>query len=437
MKSSTSVPVEANSPATRERETMWRPLRKQGTKLGSNLASALEAVWSNRLRSLLTTLGIIIGIAAVIAVITLAQGANAYFTARFSQLGTTVLTIQAGSSSSGGASNGAGSRASLSANDVQALVNLPHVLGVSPVIQTGGEIAYSNTNWFTGVQGVSSAYQSLDNWPVSEGSWWSQSDEQIGMPVIVLGQTVVKNTFSLTGTNPIGQTVRWGRSLYRVVGVLAQRGSLGGNDQDDIAFVPYTNVLHLFSAKGPVQLDRILLQADSVNNVSQVQQEATLALEQTHHIPPGGQNDFTMSTPQQLIDQENQSNAALEDLLIGLAAISLIVGGIGIMNIMLVSVTERTREIGLRSAVGAQPSDIRNQFLVEALILCTIGGCVAVPFGLGGAYLLTHQFGFPFVPSVLAILLAIGVAAVVGIGFGLYPAARASRLDPIVALRSE
>ena len=305
------------------------------------------------------------------------------------------------------------------------------------MINTGGEIAYSNTNWRTGVQGVSSAYQSLDNWPVSEGSWWSQSDEQIGMPVIVLGQTVVKNTFGLTGTNPIGQTVRWGRSLYRVVGVLAQRGSVGGNDQDDIAFVPYTNVLHLFSAKGPVQLDRILVQADSINNVNQVQQEATLALEQTHRIPPGGQNDFTMSTPQQLIDQENQSNAALEDLLIGLAAISLIVGGIGIMNIMLVSVTERTREIGLRTAVGAQPSDIRNQFLVEALILCTIGGCVAVPFGLGGAYLLTHQFGFPFVPSVLSILLAIGVAAVVGIGFGLYPAARASRLDPIEALRSE
>jgi len=226
-------------------------------------------------------------------------------------------------------------------------------------------------------------------------------------------------------------------AIHRVVGVLAQRGSLGGNDQDDIAFVPYTNVMHLFSAKGPVQLDRILVQADSVNNVSQVQQEATLALEQTHRIPPGGQNDFNVSTPQQLIDQENQTNASLEDLLIGLAAISLIVGGIGIMNIMLVSVTERTREIGLRTAVGAQPSDIRNQFLIEALILCTIGGCVAVPFGLGGAYLLTHQFGFPFVPSVLSILLAIGVAAVVGIGFGLYPAARASRLDPIVALRSE
>ncbi len=437
MKSSTSVPVEASAPAIGERETVWHPLRRQGTKLGSNLTGALEAVWSNRLRSLLTTLGIIIGIAAVIGVITLAQGANAYFTARFSQLGTTVLTVQPGSSSSSGASNGAGSSPSLSANDVQALANLPHVLGVSPVIQSGGVIAYNNTNWRTGVQGVSFAYQSLGSWPVAEGSWWSQSDEQIGMPVIVLGQTVVKNTFGLTGTNPIGQTVRWSRSLYRVVGVLAQRGSVGGNDQDDIAFVPYTNMMRLFSAKGPFPLDRILVQADSLNDVSQVQQEATLALGQTHHIPPGGQNDFTVSTPQQLIDQENQSNAALENLLIGLAAISLIVGGIGIMNIMLVSVTERTREIGLRVAVGAQPSDIRNQFLVEALILCAIGGCIAVPFGLGGAYLLTHQFGFPFVPSVLSILLAIGVAAVVGIGFGLYPATRASRLDPIVALRSE
>jgi putative ABC transport system permease protein len=437
MKSSTSVPVEASAPAIREQGAVWRPLRRQGTKLGFNLAGALEAVWSNRLRSLLTTLGIIIGIAAVIGVITLAQGANAYFTARFSQLGTTVLTVQPGSSSSSGASNGAGSSPSLSANDVQALVHLPHVLGVSPVINSVGVIAYSNTNWRTGVQGVSFAYQTLGNWPVAEGSWWSQSDEQIGMPVILLGQTVVKNTFGLTGTDPIGQTVRWGRSLYRVVGVLAQRGSVGGDDQDDIAFVSYTNMMRLFSAKGPFLLSNILVQADSVNNVNQVQQEVTLALEQTHHIPPGGQNDFTVSTPQQLIDQENQSNAALENLLIGLAAISLIVGGIGIMNIMLVSVTERTREIGLRVAVGAQPSDIRNQFLVEALILCAIGGCIAVPFGLGGAYLLTHQFGFPFVPSVLSILLAIGVAAVVGIGFGLYPATRASRLDPIVALRSE
>ncbi len=437
MKSPNSAPVEASSSAIRERETVWRPLRKQGTKLGSNLAGAFEAVWSNRLRSLLTTLGIIIGIASVIAVITLSQGANAYFTAQFSQLGTTVLTVQAGSSSSGGASNGAGSSPSLRLNDVQALANLPHVLGISPVIQSGGVISFSNKNWRTGVQGVSLAYQSLGNWPVSEGSWWSQSDEQIGMPVIVLGQTVVNNTFGLTGTNPIGQTVRWARSLYRVVGVLAQRGSIGGNDQDDLAFVPYTNTLHLFSAKGAFPLDRILVQADSVNNVSLVQNEATLALQQTHRIPPGAQNDFSVSTPQQLIDQENQNNASLEDLLIGLAAISLIVGGIGIMNIMLVSVTERTREIGLRAAVGAQPSDIRNQFLVEALILCVIGGCVAVPFGLGGAYLLTNQFHFPFIPSVLPILLAIGVAGLVGIGFGLYPAARASRLDPIVALRSE
>ncbi len=437
MKSPTSAPVEASSPAIHERETVWRPLHKQGTKLGSNLAGAFEAVWSNRLRSLLTTLGIIIGIAAVIAVITLAQGANTYFTARFSQLGTTVLTVQPGSSSSGGASNGAGSNPSLRVNDVQALVNLPHVQGVSPVVQSGGVVSYSNTNWRTGVEGVSYAYQSLGNWPVSEGSWWSQSDEQIGLPVIVLGQTVVNNTFGQTGTNPIGQTVRWARSLYRVVGVLAQRGSVGGNDQDDIAFVPYTNMLHLFSAKGPFPLDRILVQADSIDNVSQVQQEAALALQLSHNIPLGGQNDFTVSTPQQLIDQENQTNASLEDLLIGLAAISLIVGGIGIMNIMLVSVTERTREIGLRTAVGAQPSDIRNQFLVEALILCVIGACVAVPFGLGGAYLLTNQFGFPFVPSAFSILLAIGVAGVVGISFGLYPATRASRLDPIVALRSE
>lgn len=248
---------------------------------------------------------------------------------------------------------------------------------------------------------------------------------------------MVKNTFGLSGTDPVGQTVRFSGQLYRVVGVLSPRGSQGGANQDDVAFVPYTNLQKLFSAKGPALLDSILMQADSVNDISQVQQEVTQALEQTHRIPPGSPNDFTVSTPQQLIDQENQSNAALEDLLIGLAAISLAVGGVGIMNIMLVSVTERTREIGLRAAVGAQPSDIRNQFLVEALILCVIGGCVAVPFGLGGAYLLTQHFGFPFVLSASAILLAIGVAAAIGVSFGFYPAARASRLDPIVALRTE
>jgi putative ABC transport system permease protein len=253
----------------------------------------------------------------------------------------------------------------------------------------------------------------------------------------VLGQTVVKNTFGQSGTDPVGKPVRFSGQLYLVVGVLAPRGSQGGANQDDIAFVPYTNLQKLFAAKGPAQLDSILVLADSVNAMSQVQQEVSLALEQAHNIPPGSQSDFTVSTPQQLIDQENQSNATLEDLLIGLAAISLVVGGIGIMNIMLVSVTERTREIGLRAALGAQPSDIRNQFLVEALLLCVIGGGVAVPVGLGGAYLLTHQFGLPFVPSGFAILLAIGVAAAVGIAFGFYPAVRASRLDPMVALRSE
>jgi len=418
------VKSSTNLPASR-REAAWRPLRQQRTKLEASLASALEAVWGNRLRSLLTTLGIVIGISAVIAVFILAQGVNAYFVAQFSQLGTTVLTIQPNTFGSGGSPAGS----LLSAADVQVMGKLQHVAGVSPVITIGSQVIYGNKSWYASVEGVASTYQSMSTWSLSEGNWWSQNDEQLGLPVIVLGQAIVKNTFGLTGTDPINRIVRLNFQLYRVVGVLASGGSLS-QDQDDTAFIPYTNLLHI----GSIPFNTMLVQVDSVDNINLVQQEVTLALEQ---IVPGGQSSLTVSTPQQLIDQENQSSAALENLLVSLATISLVVGGIGIMNIMLVSVTERTREIGLRVAVGAQPSDIRNQFLVEALILCAIGGGIAVPFGLGTGFLLTRQFGFPYIPNLLAILLAIGVAAAVGLGFGFYPAVRAARLNPIVALRSE
>lgn len=426
---STGAPVTRMFAVDRQ-ENLRRALEHQGTKVGSNLATALESVWSNRLRSLLTTLGIVIGIAAVISVVTLSQGVNAFFLQQFAHMGTTVLTVQPASSGNSNGLNGP----TLTTADITRLAKLPHVLGVSPVLSSGGQIVYGANTWTTDIEGVSTFYQSMNDWTLSEGHWWSQSDEQLALPVIVLGQTVLEHTFGVIGSTPIGRTVRVNGQLYRVVGVLTPRGDLGSTDQDDIAFVPYTNLLRFEAA---LPLTTIQIQADSVSNVNLVQLEATLALERDHSTAVGSPSGFIVNTPQQLIDQQNRSQAALENLLIGLAAISLAVGGIGIMNMMIVSVTERTREIGLRVAVGAQPSDIRNQFLVEALLLCVIGGGIAVPFGLGLGYVLTAQFHFPFVPSVSAIMLAIGVAAAVGISFGFYPALRAARLDPIAALRSE
>jgi putative ABC transport system permease protein len=413
--------------------TPSHPMRR-GLLIGANLRAALKALRANGLRSFLTMLGVIFGVAAVIASVTLTSGVGANITQQFASLGTNMLVITNGVASNRGALEGTGSAPSLTVSDVQALTTVPHLVNVSPLLVVHVQAIYGGQNWSTQVAGVYPSYQSLQNWQMAEGSWFSTSDEAAGLPVVVLGQTVVQNLFTSSGTDPIGQTIRINNQLYRVVGTLQPKGQSGGGSADDVIYVPFTTALGRLD--NTTFVSSIQAQVDNVNNVTQAQQDVTTLLEKQHHIQAGA-DDFRVFSSNQLIQTAQQNIDAIAALLIGIAAISLTVGGIGIMNIMLVSVTERTREIGIRMAVGARQSDIRNQFLIEALTLSAVGGIIGILFGLFGGLALVVAFRQPFTLNILAILLAFGVSATVGIIFGLYPAVRASRLDPIEALRTE
>ncbi len=409
--------------------------RGRGLLIGANFRTALKALQANKLRSFLTTLGVIIGVAAVIAIVTLTQGVSATLNQRLTGLGTNILMIQSGAPSRNGAFQAEGSAQTLTASDVQSLVAIPHVANVSPVITVRGQVIYGNRNWNTQVQGVYPSYQSLQNWQLAGGTWFSTGDQVGAAPVAVIGQTVVDNLFTPAGIDPIGQTIRINNQLFRVVGTLQTKGSQGFGNADDVIFVPSTAAQDRL--KNSSYVDQIQIQADSATNVAQVQQDVTTALEKQHHIAAGGTDDFRVLNANQLLQTAQQTTALLTALLVGIAAISLTVGGIGIMNIMLVSVTERFREIGIRMAVGARRSDIRNQFLIEAVVLSAVGGVIGILIGLVAGLGISAALGLPLVVSLLGILIAFGVAAIIGICFGLYPAVRAARLDPIVALRSE
>ena len=419
--------------------TMPSPSRLQprgrGVLIGANFRTALKALRANQLRSFLTTLGVIIGVAAVIAIVTLTQGVSVTLNQRLAGLGTNVLVIQSGSASRNGAFQGEGTAQTLTMSDVQALTPIPHVANISPVISVGAQAIYGNRNWNTQVQGVSPSYQSLQNWQLARGAWFSTGDQLGAAPVAVIGQTVVDNLFTPAGIDPIGQTIRVNNQLFRVVGTLQSKGSSGFGNADDVIFVPSTAAQDRL--KNSLYVDQIQIQVDSSTNVAQVQQNVTTTLEKQHHIAAGATGDFRVLNANQLLQTAQQTTTLLTALLVGIAAISLTVGGIGIMNIMLVSVTERIREIGIRMAVGARRSDIRNQFLIEAVVLSVIGGVIGILIGLLAGLGISAALGLPLVVSPLAILIAFGVAAIIGIGFGLYPAVRAARLDPIVALRTE
>jgi putative ABC transport system permease protein len=409
--------------------------RGRGLLISANFRTALKALRANQLRSFLTTLGVIIGVAAVIAIVTLTQGVSATLNQRLAGLGTNVLMIQSGSASRNGAFQGEGTAQTLTTSDVQALSTIPHVANISPVISVGAQAIYGSRNWNTQVLGVYPSYQSLQNWQLARGTWFSTGDQVGAAPVAVIGQTVVDNLFTPAGIDPIGQTIRINNQLFRVVGTLQSKGSSGFGNADDVIFVPSTAAQDRL--KNSLYVDQIQIQVDSSTNVAQVQQNVTTILEKQHHIAAGATDDFRVLNANQLLQTAQQTTTLLTALLVGIAAISLTVGGIGIMNIMLVSVTERIREIGIRMAVGARRSDIRNQFLIEAVVLSAVGGVIGILIGLLAGLGISAALGLPLVVSPLAILIAFGVAAIIGIGFGLYPAVRAARLDPIVALRTE
>ena len=401
-----------------------------------SLKSAVRALRANILRSLLTSLGIIIGVGAVIMMISISEGNSASINQRLSTLNPLQLTIRPGSArSAGNVRQGGGTLQSLTQADADAIAQQLGVTAASPVINANGQIIFSNQNWQTSIQGVYPDYQQIGSWTMQEGSFISDSDEQSGKNVAVLGQTVVDNLFS-AGIDPVGQQVRISNVPFTVVGTLASKGSTGfGANADDIVFIPLSTAMQRLNHSQYV--NSIVLTANNPANVNNVQNEVQQLLEQRHNITNSLLDDFTIQNLSQVLSTVQSANQSLTILLVSVAAISLVVGGIGIMNIMLVSVTERTREIGIRIAVGARPRDVMTQFLIEALVLSILGGAIGALLGPFGAVLMSGTNGFPFVLDPLSILLAFGVAAMVGIIFGFYPAQRAARLDPIVALRTE
>jgi putative ABC transport system permease protein len=344
--------------------------RKPGTSIGASLESAMEAIWANRLRSLLTMLGIFIGVGAVIAALTLTQGASAYISNRIESLGINSVIVFPGTSRQGGASQGSSTLQTLTPRDAQTLAKLPNVVAVSPIITTSEQVVFGNQNWTTNVEGVNTQFQSIQGWNMAQGLWFTTYDDQTGNSVALLGDTVAHSLFDASGTNPLGQTIRIGTQVFHVAGVLAAKGS----GQDDVVFIPFNTAR--IRLKNTTTVDQILVEADSTKDVSSVQQAVTRQLEQNHHIPQGGTDDFNTVNFAQFLQTSQQVTQTLTYLLVGIAAISLTVGGVGIMNIMLVSVTERTREIGIRMSVGARRRDIRNQFLIEALVLCLAAGFI-------------------------------------------------------------
>lgn len=421
------------------------PLRKKTYRrrrgllaLFQSCSSALEAIRANKTRSLLTALGIIIGVAAVIMVVGVSESNTAVINQRLSSaLNPNELVIRAGSTNSGGVRGGAGTKTTLTQADADAIsAQVQHVSAVSPVVNANGQVVFQNQNWSTTIQGVYPDYQQVGSWKMQEGSFFSTADEQSATTVAVVGQTVVNNLFTPLGLDPVGQQVRIGSVDFTIVGVLTAKGSNGGfNDPDDVVYVPFSTAQgRLTGGRNANSIDVIV---DSSSNVTATQNAVEQLMEQQHHITDPTLDDFTIQNQSQILQTVQSTSQTLTELLISVAAISLIVGGIGIMNIMLVSVTERTREIGIRIAIGAHPGDVMTQFLVEAFMLSALGGIVGIVLGIAGSYIVSFVNSSPFALSPLAVLIAFLFSAVVGIVFGFYPARRAARLDPIVALRTE
>ena len=402
------------------------------------LRVALRALMRNKMRSFLTTLGMIIGVCAVIFSVAVGEGAKAKVEEAFASMGSNLLIVLPGSNTSGGARGGSGSQPTLTWDDMRAIQNeLSTVKYVAPVLRSQSQVMSEDQNWSTSVQGTSPEYFAIRSWPVASGVTIQQSDIEAGAKVCVLGQTVVDKLFG-SSSDPVGQMVRIKNIPFQVIGVLAKKGqSPMGQDYDDGVFVPYTT----FGAKIQGGLKNyingmLMIGASSPNDTSRAETQITNLLRDRHHIS-GADDDFFIRNLTELANSQQEGTKTMTTLLNAIAAISLVVGGIGIMNIMLVSVTERTREIGLRMAVGAKPRNILMQFLVEAVTLSTMGGLIGLSLGVLGAKVIAQSFGWNTLVRPDVVVAAIAFSGFVGIGFGLYPAYKASRLDPIDALRYE
>jgi putative ABC transport system permease protein len=396
---------------------------------------AFRALRRNKMRTVLTMLGIIFGVGAVIAMVALGKGAKVQVESRIAALGQNVLMIFAGDFRRGGVSSGSGGAGTLTVEDANAIqTEVPNVVAVSPEVRSGAQIMAGENNWSTSIMGEDVDYLTIRQWDVANGTMFTEADVRSATKVCVLGKTTADKLFPDGGA--VGQMIRIKNVPVKVLGVLRAKGaSMFGQDQDDTVIVPYTTGMKRFS--GTTTLRSINVSAASSDQIATVQAGITDLLRQRHRVQPGRDDDFIIRNQQEISDAQTATTDTMTALLAGVAIISLIVGGIGIMNIMLVSVTERTREIGIRMAVGARGHDILLQFLIEAVTLSSLGGLLGILLGIGGAELLTIMKNWPTQVSSASIIIAFISSAIVGIISGFYPAWKASKLDPIEALRYE
>jgi len=398
---------------------------------------AFRALIRNKMRAALTMLGIIIGVAAVIAMVSIGQGASASVQAQIESIGTNLLFVSAGAQNVGGVRSGTGDTGTntLTVDDLQAIKReVPSVSMVTPNVNARSQLVAGNMNWNTAVTGVSEEYPEIRKWPVANGSFFTDADVRTAARVIVIGQTLADNLYP--GTDPIGQDIRVLNLPFRIVGVMARKGQdPQGRDQDDVAFAPYTTVQKKILGRDRVQI--AFVSAISQDATYTAQSQITELLRQRHKLAASEPNDFTVRNMTDVAEAANETSKTMTILLACIAGVSLLVGGIGIMNIMLVSVTERTREIGIRMAIGARSSAVRSQFLIESIVLSLTGGMVGIVLGVAFSLAIPAFLGWPTLVSMMAIIGSALFSAAVGIFFGYYPARKAASLDPIEALRYE
>ena len=408
--------------------------------LASYLRSALSAIRLNAMRSLLTALGVIIGVASVIIMSAIGSGARQEVERSISRLGTNMLTISPGSARTGPSQGGAGTAPPLSEDDMSVIEQrIADAVGVTASLTVNATVVFGNQNWATSITGTSASYPFVRDWDVAEGRFFDDAEAARGAKLAVIGSTVARQLFG--GGSAIGERIRIAGAPFEVIGVMETRGQAGGfRDQDDIVFIPVTTGRGRLVGQSitvPNQVGSILVKIDDGGDVALAQDEITALLKQRRRIRPGEQDDFRIRNVAEIVQARTAAQRTLTWLLAATAAVSLIVGGIGIMNIMLVSVTERTREIGLRMAVGARRRDILAQFLTESIVLCLTGGLIGLALGVGATYVISSMAGWPVLISTMIIMIGIGASATVGIAFGYIPARKAANLNTIDALRYE
>jgi putative ABC transport system permease protein len=398
------------------------------------LKIAWEALIRNRVRSLLTMLGVIIGVAAVVITVSIGDGARASVAAQINGLGSNLIIVIPGNVTLSGVRSGTGAASTLTPDDGLAIAKLPGVAAVSPGVGLHTQVVAGENNWSTSVQGVAPTFTYIRQWELSSGSFFTDANVTASAKVCVLGQTVVDNLFP--GMSPLGKTVLIRNVPFTVIGVLAVRGqSAAGQDQDDVIIVPYTSSMQRLT--GTIFVSVLLVSATNAASIVPVENETTALLEQRHRIVGSQEDDFNVRSLQDIANAASATASVMEYLLAGVAAVSLLVGGIGIMNIMLVSVTERTREIGLRISVGARSAAILEQFLFEAVVLSSAGGALGILLGVLGSAAVSAFGHWPMLISPAAVVLAFAASTLTGVFFGYYPASKAAHLNPIDALQFE